>query len=77
MERILRVMHALLFEFQVHNHSLYEIGTTYAMQFLLHFLADVLHEMNELNIYFQKEDMDITQISLKLDVKYCFYVHDI
>ncbi|MCO5612069.1 hypothetical protein L7F22_066331 [Adiantum nelumboides] len=68
MKRMVEMMPALLSDFKTHDANLYTIATTFQVQFLIHLLADVLHEMNELSKKFQKDHVDITDVANALDV---------
>ncbi|MCO5575073.1 hypothetical protein L7F22_028870 [Adiantum nelumboides] len=68
MRRLVEMMPALLSDFKTHDATLYTIATTFEVQFLIHLLADVLHEMNELSKKFQKDYVDITDVANALDV---------
>ncbi|KAH7426346.1 hypothetical protein KP509_11G097500 [Ceratopteris richardii] len=55
MERLVNIMPAILKQWQ-------------CMQLMIHFLADVLKELNKLNMEFQKHEMDVTTIGAMLDL---------
>jgi hypothetical protein len=48
--------------------SWYDKTQIYSIQFCFHMLADVLGELNKLNVTFQEENVDITTIGLALEV---------
>lgn len=63
MERMVKVMPALLVEFSQEKPIFYDELTLYANQFYIHLLADVCIEMNVLNRQFQSDHVDIASIS--------------
>ncbi|KAI5083925.1 hypothetical protein GOP47_0000094 [Adiantum capillus-veneris] len=62
MVSIVRIMPALLTVLKSEDATLYGYLTTYKVQFLFHFFADVLGELNVLNSNFQEEHPDIASI---------------
>ncbi|MCO5558163.1 hypothetical protein L7F22_011740 [Adiantum nelumboides] len=63
MERLVKVMPALLVDFSHEKPSFYDELTLYANQFYIHLLADVCIELNVLNRQFQSDHVDIASIS--------------
>ena len=57
MNKIVRIMQALLQEWKHNNRQIYEMGTIFQVQFCIHLLADVLTELNKLSKRFQEEHM--------------------
>ncbi|KAH7424145.1 hypothetical protein KP509_12G092200 [Ceratopteris richardii] len=43
-------------------------STIFCVQFMIHFLVDVLKELNKLNMEFQRHEMDVISISAMLDL---------
>ncbi|MCO5592067.1 hypothetical protein L7F22_046061 [Adiantum nelumboides] len=68
MKRLGDLMPALLEQLKKSDKALYEDATNFQVQFLLHLLIDILHELNVLNQKFQKDTVDITEIAIALDV---------
>ncbi|MCO5586511.1 hypothetical protein L7F22_040451 [Adiantum nelumboides] len=62
MVSIVRIMPALLTALKSEDIDLYGYLANYKVQFLLHFFADVLSELNVLNCTFQEECPDIASI---------------
>ena len=62
------MMPTLLNDFKEHDPNLYNMATTFQMQFFIHFMVDVLHEMNLLSKKFEKDYVDITNVANALDV---------
>ncbi|MCO5559570.1 hypothetical protein L7F22_013171 [Adiantum nelumboides] len=62
MVSIVRIMPALLTALKSEDATLYGYLTNYKVQFLFHFFADVLGELNVLNCNFQEEHPDIASI---------------
>ncbi|MCO5610836.1 hypothetical protein L7F22_065078, partial [Adiantum nelumboides] len=62
MVSIVRIMPALLTVLKSEDATLYGYLTNYKVQFLFHFFADVLGELNVLNCNFQEEHPDIASI---------------
>ncbi|MCO5580500.1 hypothetical protein L7F22_034368 [Adiantum nelumboides] len=63
MERMVKIMPALLLEFGKEKPSIYDELTVYGVQFFIHLQADVCIELNVLNCHFQSELVDIANIS--------------
>ncbi|MCO5581667.1 hypothetical protein L7F22_035556 [Adiantum nelumboides] len=63
MERMVKIMPALLLELGKEKPSIYDELTVYGVQFFIHLLADVCTELNVLNCHFQSELVDIANIS--------------
>ncbi|MCO5600445.1 hypothetical protein L7F22_054558 [Adiantum nelumboides] len=68
MKRLVTMMPALLHDFKENDVNLYTIARTFQVQFLVHFMADVLVEMNAINKKFQDDHVDITEVGNALDV---------
>ncbi|CAI5533232.1 unnamed protein product [Closterium sp. Naga37s-1] len=65
--RFCKVLGASIVLLHESKHKLYETVTSYKFQFCLFFLADVLGIMNELNVKFQKREVDVTEIAKDID----------
>ncbi|MCO5552314.1 hypothetical protein L7F22_005825 [Adiantum nelumboides] len=63
MERMVKVMPALLLEFGKEKPSIYDELTIYANQFFIHMLADICSDLNILSCQFQSDLVDIANIS--------------
>jgi len=68
MERLVKLMPALLKDWELGEKKMYELATIFQVQFYIHLLADVLIELNKLNQKFQEDHVDITSIGTTLDV---------
>ncbi|KAI5073772.1 hypothetical protein GOP47_0011785 [Adiantum capillus-veneris] len=68
MKRLVTMMPALLHDFKENDVNFYKIASTFQVQFLIHFMADVLVEMNGINKKFQDDHVDITEVGNALDV---------
>ena len=68
MERLVKLMPALLRDWELGEKKMYELATLFQVQFCIHLLADVLIELNKLNQKFQEDHVDITSIGTTLDV---------
>ncbi|MCO5613245.1 hypothetical protein L7F22_067521 [Adiantum nelumboides] len=68
MKRLVTMMPALLHDFKENDVNLYTIASTFQVQFLVHFMADVLVEMNGINKKFQDDHVDIIEVGTALDV---------
>ncbi|KAH7437452.1 hypothetical protein KP509_05G072900 [Ceratopteris richardii] len=68
MERLVNIMPAILKQWQCSEKKWYKNITFFLVQFMIHFLADVLKELNKLNMEFQKHEMDVTTIGAMLDL---------
>ncbi|KAH7421532.1 hypothetical protein KP509_13G062500 [Ceratopteris richardii] len=68
MERLVNIMSAILHQWEHSEKKWYKSITIFAVQFMIHFLVDVLNELNKLNMEFQWHDMDVTIISALLDL---------
>lgn len=66
--RLVTIMPALLSHWKEKNVTLYTQGIKFQVQFLIHFLADVLKEIDILNLKFQDEHVDITNIGRDITV---------
>ena len=64
MERLVKLMLALLRDWELVEKKMYEMATIFQVQFCIHLLADVLIELNKLNQKFQEDHVDITSIRL-------------
>ncbi|MCO5594442.1 hypothetical protein L7F22_048472 [Adiantum nelumboides] len=64
MKRLVTMMLALLHDFKENDVNLYTISRTFQVQFLVHFMADVLVEMNGINKKFQDDHVDITEVDM-------------
>ncbi|KAI5083606.1 hypothetical protein GOP47_0003349 [Adiantum capillus-veneris] len=62
MVRLVRIMPALLTVLQNEEHELYLLLTNYKIQFLMHFFADVLGELNILSCKLQEQHPDTSSI---------------
>ncbi|MCO5560469.1 hypothetical protein L7F22_014084, partial [Adiantum nelumboides] len=67
MMRSVKIMPALLTNWSGKYPKMYEKATVFQVQFLVHFLADLLEQVNMLNLMFQKEHVDITLIGREID----------
>ncbi|MCO5563599.1 hypothetical protein L7F22_017246 [Adiantum nelumboides] len=67
MMRLVKIMPALLTNWSGKYPKMYEKATVFQVQFLVHFLADLLEQVNMLNLMFQKEHVDITLIGREID----------
>ncbi|CAI5504591.1 unnamed protein product [Closterium sp. Naga37s-1] len=65
--RFCKVLGASIVLLYESKHKLYDVVTSYKFQFCLFFLADVLGIMNELNVKFQKREVDVTEIAKDID----------
>lgn len=65
-KRLVILMPILLRIWMRENRDLYVYFTSFKVQFFLHLLADVLHNLNILNKKFQVENIDITSIGTEL-----------
>ena len=65
MARIVEVMPAILEQWKVNNHPEYETMLLYQVQFLFHYLADVLQQMNILSKVFQEDIVDVSTLGSK------------
>ncbi|MCO5592440.1 hypothetical protein L7F22_046442 [Adiantum nelumboides] len=65
MARIVEVMPAILEQWKVNKHPEYETLITYQVQFLFHYLADVLEQMNILSRVFQENMVDVSTLGSK------------
>ncbi|GJP59997.1 hypothetical protein CLOP_g17150 [Closterium sp. NIES-67] len=65
--RLCKVLGAAIILFHEYGHELYEVVICYKFQFCLYFLADVLGVMNELNLKFQKREVDVTEVTKDID----------
>ncbi|KAH7421774.1 hypothetical protein KP509_13G074700 [Ceratopteris richardii] len=63
MERLLNIMPAILHQWEHGEKKWYKSITIFVVQFMIHFLANVLNELNKLNMEFQRHDMDATIIN--------------
>lgn len=68
MERLVKLMPALLKERELGEKKMYDLATIFQVQFCIHLLADVLTELNKLNQKFQEDHVDITSIGTTLDI---------
>ncbi|KAH7331559.1 hypothetical protein KP509_20G040300 [Ceratopteris richardii] len=68
MERLVNMMPAILQQWQQSEKKWYKKITILVVQFMIHFLADVLKELNKLNMEFQRHEIDVTSISAMLDL---------
>ncbi|MCO5602289.1 hypothetical protein L7F22_056418 [Adiantum nelumboides] len=68
MKRLVTMMPALLHDFKENDVNFYKIAVTFQVQFLIHFMTDVLVEMNGINKKFQDDHVDITEVGNALDV---------
>jgi len=68
MERLVKLMPALLRDWELVEKKMYEMATIFQVQFCIHLLADVLIELNKLNQKFQEDHVDITSIGTTLDI---------
>ena len=53
MERLVKLMPALLKDWELGEKKMYELATIFQVQFYIHLLADVLIELNKLNQKFR------------------------
>ncbi|KAH7428076.1 hypothetical protein KP509_10G074500 [Ceratopteris richardii] len=67
MQRLVSIMPAILEQWSCQEKKWYKYATIYVVQFMIHCLADVLMELNKLNVEFQKQEMDITTIGALID----------
>ncbi|KAH7282858.1 hypothetical protein KP509_35G050500 [Ceratopteris richardii] len=67
-KRLVLVMPALLHDFKENDVNLYYMACNFRLQFLIHFMADVLVEMDRINKTFQHNHVDITHVGNALDV---------
>ena len=65
MDRLVKIMPALLQEWKHDNKKMYEMGTIFQVQFCIHLLEDVLTELNKLSQRFQEEHIDITSTCME------------
>ncbi|MCO5582767.1 hypothetical protein L7F22_036666 [Adiantum nelumboides] len=63
MERMVKIMPALLLEFGKEKPSIYDELIIYAYQFYIHLLADVCSKLNILSCQFQSDLVDVANIS--------------
>ncbi|KAH7364992.1 hypothetical protein KP509_18G002600 [Ceratopteris richardii] len=68
MERLVNIMPAILMQWQRSEKKWYKNITIFSVQFMIHFLADVLKELNKLNMEFQRHEMDVTTIGAMIDL---------
>ncbi|MCO5579656.1 hypothetical protein L7F22_033513 [Adiantum nelumboides] len=68
MQRLVKVMPILLECWKVKYPAMYKRATLFELQFIIHFLADVLKEVNVLCVKFQHEHVDITGIGREIDI---------
>ena len=68
MNRLVKIMPALLQEWKNDDAKMYEMGTLFQVQFCIHLLVDFLSELNKISQRFQEEHIDITSIGTQLDV---------
>ena len=64
MEWLVKLMPALLRDWELGEKKMYEMATLFQLQFCIHLFADVLIELNKLNQKFQEYHVDITSIGL-------------
>ncbi|MCO5547301.1 hypothetical protein L7F22_000749, partial [Adiantum nelumboides] len=70
MERFVNIMPAVLEQWQRHEKKWYGYATLFVVQFMIHFLADVLVELNKLNVEFQRQEMDVITIGALIDLTF-------
>ncbi|KAH7292058.1 hypothetical protein KP509_29G049800 [Ceratopteris richardii] len=67
MERLGNIMPAILHQWEHGEKRWYKNITIFSVRFMIHFLADVLKELNKLSMEFQRHEMDVIRISAMLD----------
>ncbi|GJP63009.1 hypothetical protein CLOP_g20062 [Closterium sp. NIES-67] len=65
--RFVEVLPAAVVLLRGHPGGLYEIVTSFKVQYMLYFLADILEELNHLNTRFQQRQVDMTVVSSLVD----------
>ncbi|MCO5592330.1 hypothetical protein L7F22_046331 [Adiantum nelumboides] len=70
MERLVNIMPAVFEQWQRREKTWYGHATIFVVQFMIHLLADVLIELNKLNVEFQRHEMDVTIISAMIDLTF-------
>ncbi|MCO5601090.1 hypothetical protein L7F22_055209 [Adiantum nelumboides] len=70
MERLVNIMPAVLEQWQRREKTWYGHATIFVVQFMIHLLADVLIDLNKLNVEFQRHEMDVTIISAMIDLTF-------
>ncbi|MCO5582460.1 hypothetical protein L7F22_036356 [Adiantum nelumboides] len=70
MERFVNIMPAVLEQWQRHEKKWYGYATLFVVQFMIHLLADVLVELNKLNVEFQRQEMDVTTIGALINLTF-------
>ncbi|KAH7281728.1 hypothetical protein KP509_36G060800 [Ceratopteris richardii] len=68
MERLVNIMPAILMQWQRSEKKWYKNITIFSVQFMIHFLADVLKKLNKLNMEFQRHEIDVTTIGAMIDL---------
>lgn len=62
MERLVKLVSALLKDWELGEKKIYELETLFQVQFCIHILVDILIELNKSNQKFQEDYVDITSI---------------
>ncbi|MCO5576302.1 hypothetical protein L7F22_030113 [Adiantum nelumboides] len=70
MERLVNIMPAVLEQWQHREKKWYGDATIFAVQFMIHLSADVLIELNKLNVEFQRHEMDVPTIGAMIDLTF-------
>ena len=65
---LVKIMPALLKDWELGEKKMYDLETIFQAQFCIHLLAYVLIELNKLNQKFQDDQVDIISIGTTLDI---------
>ncbi|CAI5531499.1 unnamed protein product [Closterium sp. Naga37s-1] len=67
-KRFVKVLPATILLLHENSHAVYEVVTSFKFHFLVFFLADLLAILNDLNIKFQKQQVDITVVASEVSL---------